>query len=65
MKNVNQSVNQTVNNDLQKDANPTSELIQEDASDGDVSNITEKAKSVGRNITEVAKKFPEKLLIKK
>ncbi|HEX2409501.1 MAG TPA: hypothetical protein VHJ38_20035 [Nitrososphaeraceae archaeon] len=64
MKNVNQSVNQTVNNHLQQDVNQTSELIQENASDGDVSNITEKAKSLGKNITEVVKKFPEKLLIK-
>jgi hypothetical protein len=55
MKNMNQSANQTVDDHLQQDANQTSG----NASDGDVSKITEKAKSVGKNLTEVAKKLAE------
>ena len=41
MKNMNQSVNQAVEH-LQQGVNQTSEVIQENASEGDVSNILKK-----------------------
>jgi predicted PurR-regulated permease PerM len=55
MKNMSQSANQTVDDHLQQAANPTSG----NASDGNVSNITEEAKNIGKNLTEVAKKLNE------
>ena len=55
IKNMSQSANQTVDDHFQEGANQT----RGNASDGDVSNITEKAKSVGKNLTEVAKKIGE------
>jgi hypothetical protein len=55
MKNMSQSANQTVDDHLQQAANQTSGKT----SDGDVSNITEEAKNIGKNLTEVAKKLAE------
>ena len=61
---MNQSVNQAVEH-LQQGVNQTSEVIQENASEGDVSNILKKQRVQEKNIMEVAKKLAEKLLIKK
>jgi hypothetical protein len=51
MKNMSQSANQTVNNHLRQAANQNVG----NANDGDDSNITEKAKNIGKNVMEGAK----------